>query len=171
MLRHQDAAHSQQLENGQPWLPGSPLESHPPVFCLPCLLKLWQGPQSRVVTGWELGFLQPLQGLVGLAGLRRSRRWKGVDVSSEACVLEVVFSVLRGGGTLAVVGVSGHACLMSWPSSHGTLVLHRRLLRKEDKPLPTLRLPFLLCELWCHQSGGDNPELVSCCLDFQPLDL
>lgn len=75
---------------------------------------IWASIKGVYVTGQELAFLQPFQGLVSLGGLRRTGgRWAtihsgGLDVSSKACVLKVVLSMVRSGG-LVEVGASGHA--------------------------------------------------------------
>lgn len=91
----------------------------------------WAEVKGVYVTGQELEFLQHLEGLVSLAGLGRARgRWatihsRGLDVSSKACVLDIVLGMVRGGGP----GGGGGQCagLLPWSSSRGTLVLHRRL--------------------------------------------
>lgn len=64
----------------------------------------WASVKGVYVTGQELEFLPHLEGLVSLTGLRRAGgRWVtiysgGLDVSSKACVLETVLSMVRGGG-------------------------------------------------------------------------
>lgn len=56
------------------------------------------------VTGQKLGFLQPFQGLMSLARLRRAGgRWTtihsgGLDVSLKVCVLKVLLGMVRGAG-------------------------------------------------------------------------
>lgn len=64
----------------------------------------WASVKGVYVTGQKLGFLQPFQGLMSLARLRRAGgRWTtihsgGLDVSLKVCVLKALLGMVRGAG-------------------------------------------------------------------------